>query len=628
MDQPRSLALKVNDDREAACMRPRGHRLEGNVAKQAVIAELGQAALEGRSLGALLEDAVTAVRAVMALDAVAAMQHEPAQSAFHVRAQLGLPTAARVTRFVPVHDAALSAALSSHAPVSLSPAASHPRGALGAGQMSGLVMPIHDGAAAWGVLALYSLRPRMFTGEEIDFVHAVGNVLSEAMHRMRSLEELRHQALHDPLTGLPNRALFVDRLALALGQHARTDRTVAALFLDLDNFKLVNDSLGHGLGDAVLQHVAQRLAQSLKPGDTVARFGGDEFALICTELNSVDDAEAVAARISDAIRMPCRIAGIEHRLAVSIGIAAADDHTRSPEDLIREADAAMYRAKERGRNRYELFDEQMRSLASHRLWMANEVSQALDRGELRVEYQPIVGLDDGRVRGAEALVRWGHPTRGEISPVEFIPVAEETGAIMQIGEFVLREACHAAADWGAPGRGDSRVPVSVNVSLRQVRHGDLAEVVELVLGETALDPALLHLEITESVLMAETEAAAECMQALRELGISIVLDDFGTGYSSLAYVKRFPIDMIKIDRTFIADLEADDKNATIVEAIIAMTHGLRLKAVAEGVETAAQARWLQATGCELAQGWYFASALSRRQMQAVISASVPAAMAG
>ncbi|MGA2009469.1 MAG: amino acid permease [Solirubrobacteraceae bacterium] len=602
--------------------------LERNLSQQAAVAKLGQLALETIDLGTLIEHAVSALHRVMGLDLAAVLQRVEDQSFFRVRAVAGLHDDERSPERVPSENEAIALALRARAPVHAPPGSCPLNGFRGPEHPGGLLMAIPDGDRAWGLLTMHSDAQREFATDEIDFVHAVGNVLAEAIQRLRSLAQVRRQALHDPLTGLPNRLLFEDHLALALAQARRRESAVAVLFLDLDHFKLINDSLGHRAGDDLLREVAARLDASLRSGDTVARFGGDEFVVLCTDVAGALEADDIAARLADALREPMRIGEIEHRLAVSIGISVAAGPERYAEDLIREADAAMYRAKERGRNRHETFDTDMRSRATDRLRLANDLAQALEHGELRVEYQPIVGLQDSVMQGAEALVRWRHPVRGEVSPGEFIAVAEESGAIVAIGEFVLREACAAAVNWRRACPPSQAPSVSVNISLRQVRHANLPDTVAAILAETGLPPSALHLEITESVLMQETDTSMRCLHDLKALGVTLVLDDFGTGYSSLAYVKRFPIDVLKIDRSFIADLEEDDKDATIVDAIICMARGLRLEVVAEGVETVTQAASLNELGCDLAQGWLYARAVSGAEIDGLLNRPLPAGRAG
>ena len=455
------------------------------------------------------------------------------------------------------------------------------------------------------------------TAAALDFAREELNTAKTAL--ARTAEAMQYQALHDPLTGLPNRTLFVDRLTHALTSCARRGSGVAVLFLDVDHFKLVNDSLGHSAGDALLREIGGRLDSTMRAGDTVARFGGDEFLLICEDIRDADEAREIAARTIAVLKRPFWLGGAEHVASTSIGISLASGPGRNPEDLIREADAAMYRAKEAGRDGCELYDEVMRADAIHRLGIEGELRAALRADQLRLDYQPVVDLRDRRIAAVEALVRWDHPRLGPIGPDAFIPVAEETGVIIDLGAWVLRAAVADAARWRAlvPER---RVPVAVNLSARQVTHRSLLADVEVALAGSGLDPGLLHLEITESTLLDPSDLTIGRLAALKELGVSIVLDDFGTGYSSLAYVKRFPIDTLKIDRGFIAEITAPGSDSSIVEAIVAMGRGLKVGVIAEGVETAAQAETLARLGCEFAQGHLFSQPVGADRITALLEA--------
>ncbi len=378
--------------------------------------------------------------------------------------------------------------------------------------------------------------------------------------------QLDYQAHHDPLTGLPNRTLFLQRLRELIAKSGHDD--VAVLFVDLDNFKLINDSLGHGAGDRLLEVVAERLRRVLRPGDLIARFGGDEFA-------------------------------------VMIGVRSISANTADPEELLRDADAAMYRAKELGKARCEVFDMSMRERAVERLDLEGSLRHALDRGELKMLYQPQVELSTGRITGAEALIRWYHPERGLIVPPAFIPIAEQTGLIVPIGAWVVEESCRQAAKWAATG--DRDLSVSVNVSPRQLAAGDFPKVVESALEATGLDPRLLCLEITESAVLADPEAATVALERLKALGVRLAIDDFGIGYSSLAQLKALlPVDTIKIDKSFVDGLNNNSEDTAIVDAVLRLAAGLNLSAVAEGVETAEQVEALLALGCSLSQGFHFA----------------------
>ena len=428
-----------------------------------------------------------------------------------------------------------------------------------------------------------------------------------AIERKRFEERLSHQSLHDPLTALPNRVLFLDRLGHGLERCRRTRSEVAVLFLDLDRFKLINDSLGHDAGDELLVATAQRLTSAVRPGDTVARFGGDEFTVLCEDLPTAaarERATEIAERLFAAIAKPYVLNGSEIFLSASIGIAIAVDTETRPEDLLRDADAAMYHAKEQGKGRWELFDEEMRERALSRHATENALHRAIERGELRLFFQPVISLADHRCVGAEALVRWQHPDRGLVLPGEFISLAEETGLILDLGRWVFEEAAHQAARWQVEAPDD--FVVSVNISARQLVQPDIVEVLSEILQRTGVRPRHICLEITESVLMDDAAATLSVIERVRDLGVRFSIDDFGTGYSSLGYLKRFPVDAVKIDRSFVSGVDTDAGDAAIVSAVVGLAHALNLQVVAEGVETPAQLAELSVLGCDHAQGYFFA----------------------
>ena len=431
-------------------------------------------------------------------------------------------------------------------------------------------------------------------------------VMHDISERKQFESALAHQATHDPLTGLPNRSLLLERLDASLARARRHRSRVAVLFLDLDHFKVVNDSLGHELGDELLKTIARRLHLALRPADVVARFGGDEFVVLCEDLVGADDAVAIARRITDSLGEPFVVGESEVFVGVSIGIAFPDDNEVEASTLIRDADAAMYRAKAKGRARWEVFDNAMRASAIDRLDIENALRRAVERRELRVHYQPLVSLDTGAVRGVEALLRWEHPERGMLAPGDFITVAEETGLIVPIGVWVLRAACQQLQRWTADGVGHPRFSLSVNLSGRQLSSPSLVDDVAAVLDETGIDPSRIELEITESVLMDDVDASQETLTALRRLGVRLGIDDFGTGYSSMSYLRRFPVDVLKVDRSFVDGLGADPSDSAIVAAIVTLAHTLGLRAVAEGVETGDHLAELRRLGCDYAQGFLFA----------------------
>jgi len=433
-----------------------------------------------------------------------------------------------------------------------------------------------------------------------------GFVLAASAAHIVAWRTNENQLLRDPLTGLPSRVLFINRLTGALERlQRRRGRHVAVLFLDLDRFKVINDSLGHTAGDKLILAVAERLRHSLRRHETVARFGGDEFAILCEDIVDEQDAIAVGERVLRAFSLPFHLPHGDTSSAASLGIALAADPDQDVEDLIRDADAAMYRAKESGGGRLMLFDEVTRQRALTRLHTENALRRAIEREEFRVYFQPEVSVETGTIVGLEALVRWEHPERGLLAPDEFISLAEETGLIVPIGTWVLREACRRAQSWQAERVADEQLVVRVNVSARQLSQDGLIDVVHDALEESTLDPAQLCLEVTESVLVEDPETSAKTLAALKRLGVKIAVDDFGTGYSSLEYLRRFPVDCVKIDRSFVRGIPHSSEDVAIVAAVVELGHALGLSVTAEGVETAEQLGNLQNTGCDTAQGFLF-----------------------
>jgi diguanylate cyclase (GGDEF)-like protein len=439
-----------------------------------------------------------------------------------------------------------------------------------------------------------------------------------AIERKRSEVELTHQALHDPLTGLPNRALFFDRLSVALDRCRRASTWVAVLFLDVDGFKQVNDSLGHAAGDRLLVELAGRLHEMLRPMDTVARFGGDEFTLLFEDLESEREAVLIAERISRSASMPVSLGESQTSFTVSIGIAIVQEPVGSPDQVIRDADAAMYRAKELGGARLELFDESSRQRASERLQLEGALRRAVERSELRVHYQPTMSLNSEMgLSGFEALVRWEHPERGLIAPSEFMAIAEDTGLIVPIGDYVLEQALSQVGRWRQSW---PSMTMSVNLSTRQLEDPGLASRLARTLNASGTDPAALCLEVTEDSVEHNPELAVRMLSALKTVGVRLALDDFGTGYSSLSSLRKLPVDVLKIHESFVTGLDNGSGDGAIVGAVVELGHALGLNVVAEGVETDVQLSRLRDLGCDGAQGYLFGRPVTEDEAGALLRA--------
>jgi diguanylate cyclase (GGDEF)-like protein len=434
----------------------------------------------------------------------------------------------------------------------------------------------------------------------LDALVAVG---SGAIENAGLVDQIKHQVFHDALTGLPNQLLFEERVNLALAQRRSSGQKLAVLFVDLDRFKRVNDSLGHPAGNELLRQVSRRLAAVVRSTDTVARMGGDEFTLLLADIRSAGEADLVAEKILAAFRYPFVLQGQELFVTPSIGVAVGPDDGDRPSVLLKNADTAMYRAKERGRNGYETYAVHMNAAAEGELALEGDLHHAIDTGGLRVVYQPQVDLASGRIVGVEALVRWPHPTLGLITPDRFVPMAEETGLIVPLDDWVLRTACQQARDWSEAGLPPLRV--AVNISGRAFQRANVAERVEETLGITRLEPERLELEVTESMAIDQVSDTRPVFRDLEALGVKLAIDDFGTGYSALSRLSGFPFHTLKIDRSFISEIEDSSDEAPLVAAMIAMAHAMKLDVVAEGVETNAQRVYLDRHGCDIGQGYLF-----------------------
>ena len=474
------------------------------------------------------------------------------------------------------------------------------------------LVPVRSDDKVRGVLCICCKQEAAFGPEGVNFVQATSSVLSTALQRIDSEARLAYLAQFDPLTGLPNRALLADRFSQMIAQAGRRGSPLAVLFIDLDQFKAVNDTLGHAGGDGLLKQVALRLQSAVRPGDTVARISGDEFAIVLADLARAEDAALVAQKVIDGLGTAVDMDGRELFVTASVGIAAFPADGADAEALIGAADAAMYRAKQSGRNGYQFFTAQINQRSRARLQLASDLRRALEREEFALFYQPKYLLVSRQPSGAEALLRWKHPERGMVPPSEFIPVLEETGLIVPVGEWAIRRACEDLRNWQSAG---SRIgAVSVNLSARQFRQPDLHERIKELVSSSGVDPRLIELEITESQLMQDPHHAIHVMRALCDAGMSIAIDDFGTGYSSLGYLTRFPVSALKVDRSFVSDMSRDKNAATIVRTIIEMAHSLGFTVIAEGVETEEQATLLHLLRCEQAQGYLFARPMPAHEL--------------
>jgi len=454
-------------------------------------------------------------------------------------------------------------------------------------------------------------QTQAWTPEEIKLAQALGTHLYMAVMQRRVEDMIKHQASHDRLTGLPNRMLFDDRLSLALAHTHRYGEMLAVVFLDLDGFKTVNDTLGHAVGDQLLKSVAERLRGCLRSGDILARWGGDEFTLLLSPISSAEDTAQIATEILETLNAPLQIDQQELYINASLGIALAPYHGEDADTLLKNADAAMYRAKQQGRNNYQLYTPAIGTKAQERLVLENNLYKALERQEFRLHYQPQIDLQTGEIVGMEALIRWQSRESGLISPSLFIPLAEEMGLIGSIGEWVLWTACAQNRAWQSLGLPPVRM--AVNLSARQFQQKNLVKIIAQVLESTKLEPHYLELEITESIAMQDMNLTISVLRTLRSMGIQIAIDDFGTGYSSLSSLKHFPLDKLKIDQSFVRELVTDSYDAAIITAVVALGHGLKLEVIAEGVETQEQLKFLRSVKCDGVQGYYLSRPLPAQE---------------
>ncbi len=474
--------------------------------------------------------------------------------------------------------------------------------------LSGVSVLIPGPAAPYGVLGVHSERAHSVTPDAVSFVQSMANIIATALTRRNANEKLAYLAQFDALTGLPNRTLFRDLLAQSIARAGRNETMVAVLVLNLDSFKLVNNSHGFSTGDRLLVQVAQRLMTCVRAGDVVCRMTGDEFGVILTDLAKIEDAAQIVQQVLNTLSLPFEFSGGETFLSASAGISLYDSDSDEADELIRNAEIAMYRAKEQGRNHYQFYAPQMNQRMLERMQLRSKLRRAIERDEFRLEFQPKVSRDRGRICGAEALLRWDHPERGPVPPGEFIPVLEETGLILPVGLWVLESACAQLRQWQQAGL--EVPPIAINLSARQFLQEDLDVRMRDIMAAHGVLPDQIELEITESKLMQDPRQSARILKKLKQLGVLLSVDDFGTGYSSLAYLKQFPLDALKIDRSFISDITQSQDDAAIALAIIDLAHNLGLKVVAEGVEKEAQVRFLVRHGCDVLQGFHFSRPLS------------------
>jgi diguanylate cyclase (GGDEF)-like protein len=485
------------------------------------------------------------------------------------------------------------------------------------GLLSVISAPVYQRGNLVGALSLGTRKPgRRYRDMERDAVLAFAEHAGLALNDAKAAEETAHQAFHDPLTGLANRALFLDRLTQAWTRAKRSGGVVGVLFADLDGFKTINDSLGHAAGDQLLIIAAQRLVSVVRATDTVARFGGDEFAILIEDAREPITAARLARQALEVLERVIEIDGREVFITASIGVAAGSE---DPNELLRNADLAMYEAKGQGKGRYELFQSHMHEAMAQRLELELELRGAAERNEFVLHYQPIVEMETGAVVGVEALTRWMHPSRGLIGPDEFIPLAEDSGQIHALGRWVLREACHQIVDWE---NDHGKLHLSVNISSAQVRQASIVREVAEVLESTGLEPSRLTLEITETVLMDVSTSNLERLAALKRVGVQLAVDDFGTGYSSLQYLRRFPIDWLKMAKYFVDGVERSDSQSRLARAIVNLAHSLEIEVIAEGIESAQQSLVLSDVGCLWGQGFYYSPPLPAPEISAQLRSKV------
>ncbi len=608
------VAVDISARREAEAA------LRRQAEAQREVVKLGRLALKGGCLSELFDQAVDAAARVLSGDCAQLFDRVPDTQDLAIMAAVGWPEEHKGERIVSKGPSIVETVASVGGLAIIEDWEQERRfppshGLLARGVRSSVVVLVGEVEAPLGVLAVHYTRAGAVPADCAPFLDALANVLAEAIRGRAVQEAIRHRALHDELTGLPNRTLFLDRVAHALLPSERNSQSPAVLVVDLDHFKLVNDSLGHETGDELLRLVAPRLASAIRRQDTLARLGGDEFAVLCEQLPSEEAVTAIAAQLTSALLEPIMLGGDEHMVSASIGIAVGTPGSGAAE-LLRDADAAMYQAKMAGRGRFELFDREMHVRILDRVRTESALRAALANEEIHLHYQPLVSLRSGEIVGAEALARWRHVDWGSMSPAEFVAVAEDSGLIRQLGAQVMRRAARESAGWQhVPGFAG----IAVNVSTRQLLQPDeVAALIREVTAAEGIRPGFLTVEITESMLIERLDGARGALDALNDLGVRLSLDDFGTGYSSLSYLANLNFDDVKIDRLLIETIVTSQKAAALAAAIIHMGHALGQQVIAEGVETVEQATRLRELDCDVAQGYYFAKPMEPEAFTALL----------
>ena len=593
--------------------------------QHALLAHFGQFALENPPMGELATQAIEVVRRGLGIELCRLMETGPDdQTLVHAAGSGWDESWVREQRFDVVVETENRFVLGTRESIVVSDYASESRFQaspiqLTHGVRSAVEVLICGARGTYGVVGAYAPEPARFDDDSANFMQNVSNTLAAFIERKATEDRLSYMAQFDSLTGLPNRSMYLDRLGHTLIEAARDKLPVAVLFVDIDRFKNVNDTLGHSAGDSLLVKVAERLQASVRLGDTIGRLSGDEFAVAVAHLAREDHAGVVAQKIVSGLAQPFVIDGHSVYVSASVGISVYPSDGTEPDVLLKNADTAMYRAKQSGRNAYQFYLPQMQARATERLRLESQLRGALDRDEYRIYYQPKIDLASGLVSGLEALLRWQSPDRGLVQPGEFISVLEDAGLIIPVGEWVVASVCAQIRRWQSAGA--NVPPVAVNLSARQFRQQRLDAVIGRIVTDSRIDPRLLEFELTESILMTDAESAVDTLRQIKARGIRLALDDFGTGYSSLSYLKRFPLDALKIDRSFIRDVTANPDDVSIVVAVINLARSLRLKVIAEGVETLEQLAFLRRHGCDEAQGYYIARPMDVTAISRVLGAS-------